>query len=137
MATCVTCGSELHPERAKKYDYCIGPECQRLHLKGPKIVAVGVNKAADQYEKAGGLMQSDRAASGERAGRRTTAAVRPARPAPRPAAKQAPAWSPSQQDLALIYNARGLRPDEIAAKLGLSTRTVVQMILAVKDRGRA
>ena len=23
VAQCVTCGSELHPERAEKYDYCL------------------------------------------------------------------------------------------------------------------
>ena len=28
MATCVTCGVELHPERAEKYDYCTGPDCR-------------------------------------------------------------------------------------------------------------
>ena len=49
MRTCVTCGAELHPERAKKYDYCMSPECQRKNLKGLTMVAVGVNKAAEQY----------------------------------------------------------------------------------------
>jgi hypothetical protein len=49
MAQCVTCGSELHPERAKKYDYCMAPACQEKNLKGLAMVAVGVNKAADQY----------------------------------------------------------------------------------------
>ena len=49
MAQCVTCGSELHPERAKKYDYCLAPECQEKNLKGLTMVAVGVNKSAEQY----------------------------------------------------------------------------------------
>src|ERR1700744_3206467 len=49
MAHCVTCGSELHPDRAKKYDYCMSPECQEKNLKGLTMVAVGVNKAAEQY----------------------------------------------------------------------------------------
>src|SRR6516162_10001629 len=49
MRTCVTCGAELHPERAKKYDYCMSPECQKKNLKGLTMVAVGVNKAAEQY----------------------------------------------------------------------------------------
>ena len=49
MAQCVTCGSELHPERAKKYDYCMAPECQEKNLKGVTLVAVGVNKSAEQY----------------------------------------------------------------------------------------
>ena len=49
MAQCITCGSELHPDRAKKYDYCMKPECQRKNLKGLTLVAVGVNKSAEQY----------------------------------------------------------------------------------------
>ena len=49
VAQCVTCGSELHPERAKKYDYCMAPECQEKNLKGLTMVAVGVNKSAEQY----------------------------------------------------------------------------------------
>ena len=49
VAHCVTCGSELHPERAKKYDYCMAPECQKKNLKGLTMVAVGVNKSAEQY----------------------------------------------------------------------------------------
>ena len=47
--TCVTCGAELHPERAKKYDYCMAPDCQAKNLKGLTMVAVGVNKSAEQY----------------------------------------------------------------------------------------
>ena len=46
---CVSCGDELHPERAKKYDYCMKPECQAKNLKGLTMVAVGVNKSAEQY----------------------------------------------------------------------------------------
>ena len=49
VAQCVTCGSKLHPERAKKYDYCMAPECQEKNLKGLTMVAVGVNKSAEQY----------------------------------------------------------------------------------------
>src|SRR6202030_3836841 len=49
MAHCITCGSELHPDRAKKYNYCMAPECQEKNLKGLTMVAVGVNKAAEQY----------------------------------------------------------------------------------------
>jgi hypothetical protein len=49
VAQCITCGSELHPERAKKYNYCMAPECQEKNLKGLTMVAVGVNKAAEQY----------------------------------------------------------------------------------------
>jgi hypothetical protein len=49
VAQCVTCGSELHPERAEKYDYCMAPECQEKNLKSLTLVAVGVNKSAEQY----------------------------------------------------------------------------------------
>jgi hypothetical protein len=49
MAQCVTCGSELHPDRAKKYNYCMKPECQEKNLKALTLVAVGVNKSAEQY----------------------------------------------------------------------------------------
>ena len=49
VTQCVTCGSELHPERAEKYDYCLAPECQRKNLKPLTMVAVGVNKSAEQY----------------------------------------------------------------------------------------
>jgi hypothetical protein len=49
MAQCITCGSELHPDRAKKYDYCMKPECQEENLKGLTMVAIGVNKSAEQY----------------------------------------------------------------------------------------
>jgi hypothetical protein len=50
MANCVTCGRELHPERAEKYDYCTDPECQRQNAKSLTILALGVNKAADHYQ---------------------------------------------------------------------------------------
>jgi hypothetical protein len=49
MPKCVTCGRELHPERAQKYNYCMAPECQEKNAKGLTMVAVGVNKAAEQY----------------------------------------------------------------------------------------
>ncbi len=49
MPQCVTCGCELHPERALKYNYCMTRECQDKNAKGLTMVAVGVNKAAEQY----------------------------------------------------------------------------------------
>jgi len=45
-------------------------------------------------------------------------------------------WSRSQEKLAVIYNEQGLRPDEIAQKLGLSTYAVTQIILASRNRGK-
>ncbi len=163
MAQCVTCGSELHPDRAKKYDYCMKPECQEKNLKGLTMVAVGVNKSAEQYLLLD-EQTKDELASGKFADQRRgsfgtsvptseggTAAPRSARPRPaqdkpaqtkplqrRPApARPAPKpWTKSQERLALLYNEQGRRPDEIASKLGLSTYTVTQIILGSRNRGK-
>ena len=157
MAQCITCGSELHPDRAEKYNYCMAPECQRKNLKGLDLVAIGVNKSAEQYllldqqtrdELASGKFADQRrgsfgtslpsappAAPGP-AGPARPAPRRPARP--RPAAPPAPrkAWTRSQEKLALLYNEQGQRPDEIARKLGLSTYLVTQIILTSRNRGK-
>ena len=158
MDKCVTCGRELHPERAKKYNYCMSPECQEKNAKGLTMVAVGVNKAAEQYMI---LDEStrDEIASGKYHDQRrgsfgttvTSAAPSPAPtavPEPRPAAPRqrsaAPAapkvarkpWSQRQQRLALLYNEQGLRPDEIAEKIGLSRYLVTQIILNARARGK-
>ena len=219
MRTCVTCGAELHPERAKKYDYCMSPECQKKNLKGLTMVAVGVNKAAEQYllldedtkaELASGKYHDQRrgsfgtsqaspgtspspgagptprttpaadasraadvslaanaspaanasraadaslAANASRAadaspaahnggaGRaavraraRPQAAVTAARPGT--AAKARQPWTGKQARLALLYNEQGLRPEEIAQKLGLSSYAVTQIILTARNRGK-
>jgi hypothetical protein len=176
MAQCITCGSELHPERARKYDYCMSPECQRKNLKGLDMVAIGVNKSAEQYLLLSQQTQDDLAAgrfadqrrgsfgtslpaavpvpsprpapSPDPAATASTAAspkpathvpAAPRRPArPRPAASPAPRppWTRSQQKLALLYNEQGLRPEEIASKLGLSRYLVTQIILASRNRGK-
>src|SRR5260370_25907059 len=90
MNTCVTCGRELHPERAKKYDYCISRECQEKNAKPLTMVAVGVNKAAEQYmildehtreELASGKFHDQR-----RGAFRTAPASSPSAPAPAPRA---------------------------------------------------
>jgi hypothetical protein len=165
MANCVTCGRELHPERAEKYDYCTDSRCQERNAKGLTIVALGVNKAADQYrilderiqdKVASGAYVEEAASGTELAGQRPSrrrlehgrgrrdpgeralASRRPARRSPRRPAVTGPApkWTKAQQDLALIYNQQGMRPDEIAAKLGLGTYTVTQMILAGRNRAK-
>ena len=158
MPRCVTCGTELHPERAEKYSYCMKPECQEKNVKGLTMVAIGVNKSAEQFlilddstreELASGKYHDQRRGSfGPQAPRSSAAA--PARPAdpPRPAraagraglppARPAPRrpWSRKQEKLALLYNEQGLRPDEIAQKLGASRYLVTQIILAAKNRGK-
>jgi hypothetical protein len=156
MAQCITCGSELHPDRAKKYDYCMAPDCQEKNLKGLTMVAVGVNKAAEQYLVLDEQTQDDLASGKYHDPRRGSfgTSVAPSTPAPPPARagsargarrpspqrQAAPSpvrrpWSRSQEKLALLYNEQGRRPEEIASKLGLSTYTVTQIILASRNRG--
>src|SRR6202167_1119345 len=148
---CVSCGDDLHPERAEKYDYCMKPECQAKNLKGLTMVAVGVNKSAEQYMLLDEDTKADLARGKYHDQRRGTfgqpapapaqpAAVtvqgsaarakpapasstpaRPARAQPIPAAPRQPRLpgTASQRRLAVLYNQQGLRPDEIARKLGL------------------
>ena len=163
MTKCITCGDELHPERARKYDYCLKPECQAKNLKGLTMVAVGVNKSAEQYLLLDEDTKAELAQGKYHDQRRGTfgqpepapgppPAARPAAPAqasPAPAkaspASTAPAaprgprlpGTPSQRRLAALYNQQGLRPDEIARKLGLSRYDVTQIILAARSRGRS
>jgi hypothetical protein len=159
---CITCGAELHPERARKYSYCTAPECQEKNATGLTMVAVGVNKSAEQYlildentreELAGGKYHDQRRGSfgppaprspGEASaspGVPQPARAPAARPSPsarRPATRAVarPPWSRKQEKLAILYNEQGLRPDEIAQKLGLSRYLVTQIILAAKNRGK-
>jgi hypothetical protein len=151
MAQCVTCGAELHPERAQKYDYCTAPECQEKNLKGLTMVAIGMNKAADEYLILDDHTRADLASGKYRDQRRgsvgppvSVAGPRPAQrqeprrqpgPVPRPAARRP--WTRSQEKLALLYNEQGLRPAEIAAKLGVSSHLVTQIVLAARNRGKS
>jgi hypothetical protein len=191
LARCITCGAELHPERARKYDYCMKPECQAKNLKGLDMVAVGVNKSAEQFllldedtraELASGKYHDQRRGTFGQAERApgqpqpapgppgTATLVRPAaakaaqaggapakaaQSGPAKAAQGAPAkaapgrripapprephlpGTASQRRLAVLYNQQGLRPDEIARKLGLSRYDVTQIILASRSRGKA
>ena len=180
MTKCITCGDELHPERAKKYDYCMKPECQAKNLKGLTMVAVGVNKSAEQYllldedtktdlargkyhdQRRGTFGQPEPAPArrGPPARRSPPRTAQPRTAQPRPAQRGQPAGaspagisaarvapvkpapvSPrpprlpgtaSQRRLAVLYNQQGLRPDEIAGKLGLSRYDVTQIILAAR-----
>ena len=132
MANCVTCGDELHPERAEKYDYCTRPSCQESNAKALELVAVGVNKAAEQFvlpterprkEMASGRYKKRPDAEGS--GRLPRPAHRSQRSQPvratRPYLPPArPRWSEAQENLTLIYRSMGMRPDQIAEKLGVS-----------------
>lgn len=161
MAQCITCGTELHPERAQKYNYCMAPECQEKNAKGLTMVAVGMNKAAEELMILDEGTAEDLASGKYRDQRRgsfgTSAAGPAPRPAPpaggpsvrpakaaRPAAKRpspapAPAprpWTARQERLALIYNEQGLRPAEIAQKLGVSPYLASQIVLAARNRAK-
>lgn len=162
MQKCITCGAELHPERAKKYDYCMSRECQEKNAKGLTMVAVGVNKAAEQYlildehtkeEIASGRYHDQRRGSfgtspaspgagpatgggtaARQARRKSAKPAKPAQPAKRPVPRKP--WTGSQERLALLYNEQGIAPQEIAQKLGLSTYAVTQIILSSRNRGK-
>jgi hypothetical protein len=161
MAQCITCGTELHPERAQKYNYCMAPECQEKNAKGLTMVAVGMNKAAEEFmildegtaeDLASGKYRDQRrgsfGTSAPGTGPRTTARAsgpparpagdakpRPKRPSPPPAPAPRP-WTPRQERLARIYNEQGLRPAEIAQKLGVSPYMASQIILAARNRAK-
>jgi hypothetical protein len=148
MYNCITCGRELHPQRAAKYDYCMSPECQEKNAKGLTMVAVGVNKAAEQFMILDEQTSEDLASGKYRDQRRGFFGRPGAPPAPvnrAPAKARPPAqarkpqrqpWTRSQERLALLYNEQGLRPDEIAGKLGLSPYLVTQIILNTRTRGK-
>jgi hypothetical protein len=173
-------------------------ECQEKNAKGLTMVAVGVNKSAEQYMILDERTREDLASGKYHDQRRGTfgpvsssgagpagapvgaapadtapadtapagaapagaapadtapvgaapadtapaGAARPARPPVAPA-RRAPArrpaprpWTPSQEKLALLYNEQGLRPDQIAERLRLSTYLVTQIILASRSRGK-
>jgi hypothetical protein len=149
MAQCVTCGAELHPERAVRYDYCTAPDCQEKNFKPLTMVAIGMNKAADELlildeptreALATGKYRDQRKAIAGRTPAPAAVPRRPRRPAaarPRSYAPVSRAWTASQERLALLYNEQGLRPPEIASKLGISAHLVTQIILAAKNRGKS
>ena len=144
------------------------PECQAKNLKGLTMVAVGVNKSAEQYllldedtktelaqgkyhdQRRGTFGQPEQAPGPPQAARPAApaqvkagpASTAPAKASPASAAPAAPRGprlpgTPSQRRLAALYNQQGLRPDEIARKLGLSRYDVTQIILAARSRGKS
>ncbi|MBV8431782.1 MAG: hypothetical protein JO244_11495 [Solirubrobacterales bacterium] len=130
----------------------MSPECQEKNAKGLTMVAVGVNKAAEQYMIPDEQTKEELASGKYRDQRRELFGT----PGPAPARAQGPAparqarppspgatrtgtrqpWSRSQEKLALLYNEQGLRPDEIGQKLGRSTYDVTQIILNKRSRGK-
>ena len=50
---CRNCGDVVDPRRVELgYDYCLKEECQRRCVRRVELAAVGVNKAADYYQRA-------------------------------------------------------------------------------------
>ena len=148
VARCVSCGAELHPERAEKYDYCTAPDCQAKNARSLTIAAVGVNKAADQFVILDERTEEEMA-SGRYQDARRVSSISRAQPRPRRerATKAAVAtgvrgrseqpeesWIRSQQNLALALHVTGRKTlNEIAERLSLRPDTVARMIVAAKS----
>jgi hypothetical protein len=150
VATCVTCGEELHPDRAEKYDYCTKPSCRERNAKRRIIATVGVNKAADQFvvldeetqkEMASGRYKKEADARGTVSPRSARGDARATVDVPMlvprsDAMASRPRWSKAQEELALTYRAMGLKPEEIAKKLGVSRYLVTQILLTARSAAR-
>jgi hypothetical protein len=137
----------------------MSPECQEKNAKGLTMVAIGMNKAADEYLILDEQTREDLASGKYRDQRRglfgplapapgpsvtppaaTPQRARPAKPRTPESRRVRPQrlpWTPSQERLAKLYNEQGLRPDEIAAKLGVSRHLATQIILAARARGKS
>jgi hypothetical protein len=116
MAQCITCGSELHPDRAKKYNYCMKPECQEKNLKGLAMVAVGVNKSAEQYllldEQTRNELASGKFADQRRGSFGTSVPTStPSQPGPGPAATGQAATATAARPARPATAARPARPE--------------------------
>jgi hypothetical protein len=146
VANCVTCGDELHPERAEKYDYCTKPECRARNARPRTIASIGVNKAADQFivldektseEMASGRFRDSGRTSAGRLGHKRPKPVERKRSS-RPERSEvgstaAETWTQDEQDLALAYEITGKLPiEEIASRLGRDQATVARMLVAAK-----
>jgi hypothetical protein len=134
----------------------MAPECQQKNAKGLTMVAIGMNKAADELlilddrtreELASGKYRDQRRQTfgppapieGPRApagAQRTPRSEREDKPSPARRPVRQP-WSRSQERLALLYNEQGMRPSDIASKLGISSHLVTQIILAARNRGKS
>jgi len=132
----------------------MSPECQEKNAKGLTMVAIGMNKAADEYlivdeqtreDLASGKYRDQRRglfgplapASGPPAEPQPARSAKPRTPEARRVRPQPRPWTPSQERLAKLYNEQGLKPDEIAAKLGVSRHLATQIILAATARGKS
>ncbi|HTX85178.1 MAG TPA: hypothetical protein VME44_23580 [Streptosporangiaceae bacterium] len=140
----------------------MAPECQQKNAKGLTMVAIGMNKAADELLILDDRTREELASGKYRDQRRGTfgpaAPIEGPRTAPTGAQRTTPQptprsertatpsparrpvrrpWTRSQERLALLYNEQGLRPSDIASKLGISSHLVTQIILAARNRGKS
>jgi hypothetical protein len=148
VANCVTCGEELHPERAEKYDYCTKADCRARNARPRPIVSIGVNKAADQFlvlddrtsdeMERGRYRDSGRTSVGRLGHRRSASSSDPAtsssrRPPTGRSSDDEETWTKDEQNLALAYEITGRLPiEEIASRLGRDQATVARMLVAAK-----
>jgi len=149
VARCVTCGTRLHPERAEKYDYCTGADCQAKNARSLTIASVAVNKAADQFMILDERTQKEMAGGRYQDARRTSP-ISPAKPRPprkgahaaatpggrlHRSGKPPESWTEPQQNLALALHMTGKKTlEEIAVRLKLRPDTVAKIIVAAKRR---
>jgi hypothetical protein len=133
MACCVTCGAELHPDRAQKYDYCTAPACQERNLKGLTMVAIGMNKAAEEFMILDEDTRADLASGKYRDQRRGSFGPPAPRAGPRPPADlvQPPAAGPARPRPRAQSSAGGLGPAGSGASPG---RTVSPRPAAARPR---
>jgi hypothetical protein len=101
-------------------------------LDRPVGAAAGTPAAGTEL-RAAAKSAPERAASAATAPRpaRRVTADHPHRATPAPRRRP---WSVKQERLAVLYNQQGLRPDEIAQKLGISRYLVTQIILSARNR---
>ena len=126
------------PNGQRSTSYCLAPAARQENAKPLTMVAVGVNKSAEQYEvldertrqaMAEGRYHDQRRAllrhgrrrrplQGQPPRQRARCRPRVRRPPRRPE-RRTPArraWTQKQENLALIYHEQGLRPEEIARR---------------------
>jgi hypothetical protein len=128
----------------------MAPECQQKNAKGLTMVAIGMNKAADELLILDDRTREELASGKYRDQRRGTFGPTPPVEGPKrpPRSERTGAqqrvrrpvrqpWTRSQERLALLYNEQGMRPSDIASKLGISSHLVTQIILAAKNRGKS
>jgi len=100
----------------------------------PRATRAAQKPTAPQATAPGTASATRNARAPQPSARRTD---RPSAPRPGGRGARGRPWTERQERLALLYNEQGLRPAEIAAKLGVSVYTATQIILAARNRSKA